>query len=128
MTHHTLPGPHAARASRAGDVAPMLVDIPTACRLTGKSRTYIYENMDEFRSVMIGRTRMIDYRSIREWVDRKLTEAGHAPANTSDPASAIPADIIGLARTVVEARQAPGQARDLARRVLDLSGQDGEAA
>ncbi|MBB4286822.1 putative DNA-binding transcriptional regulator AlpA [Roseospira goensis] len=122
-----IPGPHDTRASRAGDIAPLLVDIPTTCRLTGKSRTYIYDHLDQFRSALIGRTRMIDYRSIREWVDRQLAEAGHAPA-TTPPAPTITPDLIAAAEAVAMSPRAMGDARALALRVLDLAGQDGEAA
>lgn len=112
------------KAQLLSGMGPRLVPMDVGAAMIGKSRTWIWENRDEFRTVMIGRQRLVEVDSLNEYVDRQLAAAGHVPANTDAAhAPALPADLIANAEAVAASR-APARAVALARQVLALAGRE----
>jgi excisionase family DNA binding protein len=50
---------------------PISVDIPTACRMSGISRSFLYEVLaaGQVRSVRAGRRRLVLVDSLRSWLN-----------------------------------------------------------
>jgi excisionase family DNA binding protein len=55
---------------------PISVDIPTACRMSGISRSFLYEVLaaGQVRSVRAGRRRLVLVDSLRAWLQSLPTD------------------------------------------------------
>jgi hypothetical protein len=55
---------------------PISVDIPTACRMSGLSRSFLYEVLagGAVRSIKAGRRRLVLVDSLRAWLQSLPTE------------------------------------------------------
>ena len=60
---------------------PISVDIPTACRMSGLSRSFLYEVLarGQVRSVRAGRRRLVLVDSLRAWLESLPTDGLSAP-------------------------------------------------